>query len=154
MSCFYRSATGKNLHLVCIIVVMFFLFTVSLGVVLVKFLPDRRRRRFTFLPREIDAGERKEPHISVYITERDVVETMPIEEYIAGVVAGEMDPSWPLEALAAQAIIARTFTLQKLLKKVASPPKCACFDGQRRISGLQHRRYYTEGQGGGKTDTR
>ena len=39
---------------------------------------------------------------------------MPIEEYVAGVVAGEMDPVGSRDALAAQAIIARTFTLQKI----------------------------------------
>ena len=33
---------------------------------------------------------------------------------IFGVVAAEMDPQWPEEALAAQAIIARSFTLQKI----------------------------------------
>ena len=42
---------------------------------------------------------------------------MPMEEYIAGVVAGEMDLDWPIEALAAQAIIARTFTLQKIVEE-------------------------------------
>ena len=39
---------------------------------------------------------------------------MEIEEYIAGVVAGEMKPGWPLNAYAAQAIIARTFTMEFL----------------------------------------
>lgn len=126
MSCFYRSATGKNLHLVCIIVVMFFLFTVSFGCRPGEISPRTGEEdALPSLPREIDAGERKEPHISVYITERDVVETMPIEEYIAGVVAGEMDPSWPLEALAAQAIIARTFTLQKIVEEGGVPHRNA-----------------------------
>src|SRR5690606_25717628 len=37
---------------------------------------------------------------------------MPIEEYITGVVAGEMKPNWPLEAYAAQAILARSFTME------------------------------------------
>lgn len=36
---------------------------------------------------------------------------MPIEEYLLGVVAGEMRPDWPVEAYAAQAIVARTFTM-------------------------------------------
>lgn len=77
------------------------------------------------LPPEIDAGERKEPQISVYVVEEDAVVTMPIEEYIAGVVAGEMEPDWPIEALAAQAIIARTFTLQKIAENGGVPHRNA-----------------------------
>lgn len=37
---------------------------------------------------------------------------MKFEEYITGVVAGEMKRDWPANAYAAQAIIARTFALQ------------------------------------------
>ena len=39
---------------------------------------------------------------------------MPLETYLEGVVAAEMDPNRPLAALEAQAIVARTFTLKKL----------------------------------------
>ena len=42
---------------------------------------------------------------------------MPFEEYIAGVVAGEIKNDWPLEAIKAQAIIARTFVLQFISEK-------------------------------------
>lgn len=52
-----------------------------------------------------------EPQISVYFHETQKTETMPIEEYLLGVVAGEMRPDWPVEAYAAQAIVARTFTM-------------------------------------------
>lgn len=57
----------------------------------------------------------KEPTISVYFHETDDVREMKIEEYLEGVVAGEMNPGWPREALAAQAIVARTFTWKKIL---------------------------------------
>lgn len=43
--------------------------------------------------------------------------TMKMEEYITGVVAGEMKVDWPIEALAAQAILARTFTIQAIEEK-------------------------------------
>ena len=43
----------------------------------------------------------------------DVVE-ITLEEYLCGVLAGEMDNTWPEEALKAQAILARTFTLEKM----------------------------------------
>lgn len=66
------------------------------------------------LPEAIRQEGRREPIIKVYMHEADTVEEMGIEEYICGVVAAEMDPQWPEEALAAQAIIARSFTLQKI----------------------------------------
>ena len=77
------------------------------------------------IPNEIDIGERQEPTISVYIAEEDRIEEMPMETYIRGVVAGEMDPKWPMEALAAQAIIARTFTLQKIEQEGGVPQRGA-----------------------------
>jgi len=40
--------------------------------------------------------------------------TLPMDEYVAGVVAGEMDNTWPVDALAAQAIVARTFALREI----------------------------------------
>ncbi len=53
----------------------------------------------------------KEPEITVYFHKTKETKKMPIEEYLMGVVAGEMRPDWPVEAYAAQAIVARTFTM-------------------------------------------
>ncbi len=58
----------------------------------------------------------KPPEITVYIKETGKVKKMDIEEYLLGVVAGEMKPKWPLNAYAAQAIIARTFTMEFLAR--------------------------------------
>lgn len=55
----------------------------------------------------------EEPTILVEIAAGDRRE-MKLESYIAGVVAGEMYPDWPLEAYKAQAIIARTYALHEL----------------------------------------
>ncbi|HQD39668.1 MAG: SpoIID/LytB domain-containing protein [Firmicutes bacterium] len=54
----------------------------------------------------------EEKTITIYDHKNDQKLTMPIEEYLQGVVAGEMKPGWPLEAYAAQAIVARTFTME------------------------------------------
>lgn len=54
------------------------------------------------------------PEISVFIKETGQKKRMDIEEYLLGVVAGEMKPNWPENAYAAQAIIARTFTMEFL----------------------------------------
>lgn len=80
-------------------------------------------RRKPVIPKQIATGERQEPVISVYIAEKETVEQMNMEEYVTGVVAGEMDPNWPLAALAAQAILARTFTLQKIAEMGGVPAR-------------------------------
>lgn len=58
-------------------------------------------------------GPVPEPTISLYRTDTGTKEYLKVDDYIAGVVAGEIEPTWPREALAAQAIVARTFTMQK-----------------------------------------
>ena len=45
-----------------------------------------------------------------------IVEEASIEEYLEGVLPHEMNPEWPLEALKAQAVVARTFTYANLGK--------------------------------------
>ncbi|MGE5599601.1 MAG: SpoIID/LytB domain-containing protein [Bacteroidota bacterium] len=55
---------------------------------------------------------RAQPTISVFYHENGRTRKVPIEEYLVGVVAGEMKPNWPKEAYAAQAILARTFTME------------------------------------------
>ncbi len=62
-----------------------------------------------------------EPTISLYINETGQVKQIKMEEYIQGVVAAEMDPNWPVNALAAQAILARTFTLKQIKDKGGVP---------------------------------
>ncbi len=51
----------------------------------------------------------------VYVTSTGRTETLPLEQYIVGVVAAEMPPSFEGEALKAQAIAARTFIARRLL---------------------------------------
>lgn len=57
------------------------------------------------------AGAAEEPRVVVVQADGERKE-MSIEEYVAGVVAGEMKEGWPEEAYAAQAILARTFALR------------------------------------------
>ena len=40
------------------------------------------------------------------------VETMNLDEYVKGVVAAEMSSGWPIEALRAQVVAARTFAVR------------------------------------------
>lgn len=48
---------------------------------------------------------------SVYVRP---VNQLPLEDYLKGVVPGEMFPSWPVESLKAQSIAARTFALKRI----------------------------------------
>lgn len=50
-----------------------------------------------------------------------VVNHVPLEQYVAGVVAGEIDPTWHPEALKAQAIAARTYVVYKALQRQEQP---------------------------------
>jgi len=53
-----------------------------------------------------------------YIDVREdiVVNIIPIEEYLKGVLSSEMSPTWPLEALKAQAVVSRTYAVKKILE--------------------------------------
>lgn len=44
----------------------------------------------------------------------NIINELPVEEYLYGVVPAEMPTSWPLEALKAQAVAARTFTATRM----------------------------------------
>lgn len=46
------------------------------------------------------------------------INELPLEEYLYGVVAREMSGGWPLEALRAQAVIARTYAARNLSKHI------------------------------------
>jgi stage II sporulation protein D len=51
------------------------------------------------------------------------INRLPIETYLLGIVGSEMSPSWPLEALKAQAVAARTYALfRRMLMRAANQP--------------------------------
>lgn len=52
--------------------------------------------------------------VKVYINQKDKVETMELEEYIKGVVAGEMPAVFEMEALKAQAVAARSYAISRI----------------------------------------
>lgn len=57
------------------------------------------------------------PQIKVYDVAAKSVRKMDLESYVEGVLAGEMKNDWPMEALKAQAILARTFVLKFISTK-------------------------------------
>lgn len=60
---------------------------------------------------------REEPTLTVFMEESGQKREMRFEEYLEGVVAGEIYGHWPRAVLEAQAIIARTFTLEALQRR-------------------------------------
>lgn len=60
------------------------------------------------------AKYKNEPSVVVWLADKRYTQTMMMEKYLEGVVAQEMDPKWPIEALSAQAIVARTLSLKAM----------------------------------------
>jgi stage II sporulation protein D len=54
------------------------------------------------------------PGVKVLLCESGQVLDFPLEQYVVGVVAAEMPAAFPVEALKAQAVAARTYTLKRL----------------------------------------
>lgn len=53
--------------------------------------------------------------------ELEVIERIPMERYLASVVGAEMNPSWPAPALAAQAIVARSYAAARWMERSELP---------------------------------
>ncbi|GAB4266460.1 stage II sporulation protein D [Thermincola ferriacetica] len=53
--------------------------------------------------------------VNVYISARKKTVAIPLEEYLIGVVAAEMPANFETEALKAQAVAARTYTIRRML---------------------------------------
>ncbi len=58
---------------------------------------------------------KKYTKIKLYHTSTKKIEELPIDEYLYGVVSAEMPASFEEEALKAQAVVARTYTLYKIV---------------------------------------
>lgn len=52
--------------------------------------------------------------VKVYFPTTQKVEAIPLGEYLKGVVAGEMPPEFEMEALKAQFVVARTYTVRRM----------------------------------------
>ncbi|GAB6876265.1 SpoIID/LytB domain-containing protein [Thermaerobacter litoralis] len=57
------------------------------------------------------------------------VNLVPLEEYIKGVVPEEMYPNWPIEALKAQAVAARTYALRLIGKVIDDSDRFQVYGG-------------------------
>lgn len=63
---------------------------------------------------EITYDYKKHAKIKLYHVSNKKIEEIPIDEYLYGVVSAEMPANFEEEALKAQAVVARTYTLYKI----------------------------------------
>jgi stage II sporulation protein D len=66
------------------------------------------------IPVDIDFTKVHKTHVKVFFPDEGEVRDMLLEEYLMGVVSGEMPASYSLEAVKAQAVAARTYTLYSI----------------------------------------
>ena len=68
-------------------------------------------------------------------TTLDLVNTLPLESYVEGVVADEMPPGWPEAALEAQAIASRSFALAQIGRAAVGRSFDVYDDGRNQVYG-------------------
>lgn len=69
------------------------------------------------IPEKLDLNQDGIPILKVYKLDDEETAEIDLETYLEGVLAGEMKNDWPMEALKAQAILARTFVLKFCTEK-------------------------------------
>lgn len=65
----------------------------------------------------------KDLSVNIYISKTKEIVNMNLEEYIKGVVAGEMPAEFEVEALKAQSVAARTYAISRMLQYKDSHPE-------------------------------
>lgn len=90
--------------------------------------------------------ESKVSQVTVYRNSGSII-NIPIEDYLIGVVGAEMPASFPIEALKAQAIVARTYVLKKIQegKKLTDTVSTQSYKDDKELKklwGSQYEKYY------------
>ena len=105
-----RRINFNRLYILCFI--LFFIICLPVWVVKAYSFSEEQPSNPYKLPDEQPALKKDFP-ISLYNTKTKKNETIDLEDYLIGVVAAEMPASFELEALKAQAVAARTYTIKK-----------------------------------------
>lgn len=118
-------------------IIAFFLFIISISILLVGIgdkggvnrNEDNSITKYSIKPNDITFNDKNGggPKVRVYISKGKKVEELFLEEYVRGVVSAEMPASYDLEALKAQAVAARTYTIAHM-KSFGGKPKDANYD--------------------------
>ena len=83
------------------------LIILIIPVIIIKILTPKKIKNKTY---------QKTDNITVRVKRenKNTIEKIPLEKYLIGVLAGEMPVSYDIEALKAQAVAARTYTINKI----------------------------------------
>lgn len=84
----------------------------TIFIIILFFVPVLFVRKSEKINNEFNESERK---IRLLFSGKNEIVELSLDEYIMGVLIGEMPVSYELEALKAQAIVARTYTLNKII---------------------------------------
>lgn len=93
-----------------------------LSIVVVFFMPVFMVKEYDVKEFDINKNEINENDIIIklLLSETNEVVELSLDEYIMGVLVGEMPVTYELEALKAQAVVARTYTLNKIINSAGS----------------------------------
>lgn len=101
--------------------VVFFISTLMMMIILIPTMivifasPKSDEQTMNDMPNiKSDEIVNEEMTVPVMRTKTNMIETVPLEQYVIGVVASEMPAEFELEALKAQALAARTFVINQL----------------------------------------
>ena len=96
---------------------------------------QKRKSRFVDLPEITQPTQSSEPSVispqskQIYVQHLDgSIAPMELETYVVGVVLGEMPADFETEALKAQAVVARTYTLKREEEGIRHPMGAVCVD--------------------------
>ena len=59
--------------------------------------------------------------VTTYNEKLYLINLLPIESYLAGIIHTEISPNWPTEAIKAQIVVSRTYALRKKFKNLYRP---------------------------------
>lgn len=91
---------------------------IYLGIVLILLITIL----IVYLPGHLQKDEATpEPEIKLYLSKKDKIIDLKLEDYLVGTVAAEMPASFDLEALKAQAVCARTYAVRKIITEHSYP---------------------------------
>ena len=91
-----------------------------------------------------DTSKSETDKVTIYRTNGDVI-TIPLDEYLIGVVGAEMPASFPIEALKAQAVVARTYALKKIKNnaKLTDSVSTQCYKDNNQLKEMWKNSYNT-----------
>ena len=90
-------------------ILLFSCLIIFIPVIIVSIFIRNEEIKFNFTENSI---------VRVYREDKGIIDNVPIEEYVVGVLAGEMPINFELEALKAQAVASRSYVMKQIEKNI------------------------------------